>query len=85
MCYFFDEIDASVGGITSSLMGERLKELAISKQVFCVTHFPQMAQKAQNHLVFEKKQNDQGTFIDVHYSENGPIDFEIDRMIGVKE
>jgi DNA repair protein RecN (Recombination protein N) len=83
--YVFDEIDASVGGMTSALMGDKLKVLADEKQVFCITHFPQMAQKATNHLVFEKKQDESGTFIDIMHSTNGPIESEIERMIGVKE
>lgn len=83
--YVFDEIDASVGGMTSALMGEKLKTLSFEKQVFCITHFPQMAQKASSHLVFEKKQNENETFVDIHYSSSGPIESEIERMIGVKE
>lgn len=82
--YIFDEIDASVGGVTSALMGQKLQELACDKQIFCITHFPQMAQKATNHLVFEKKQNENKTSIAIHYSTNGPIESEIERMIGVK-
>lgn len=83
--YVFDEIDASVGGVTSALMGDKLKKLSEDKQVFCITHFPQMAQKATNHLVFEKKQNFNSTFINILYSNQGPIESEIERMIGVKE
>jgi DNA repair protein RecN (Recombination protein N) len=83
-CYFFDEIDAHVGGMTSSLMGEKLKALSESKQVFCVTHFPQMALKASNHLAFMKNQDTHGTKIHTHYSSQAPLCFEIDRMVGVK-
>jgi DNA repair protein RecN (Recombination protein N) len=82
--YIFDEIDAHVGGVTSSLMGEKLQKLAQSKQVFCITHFPQMALKGHNHLAFIKNQHEDKTTIEIHYTENNHLRFEIDRMVGVK-
>lgn len=83
--WIFDEIDSSVGGITSALMGERLKELSFLKQVFCITHFPQMVQKADHHYAFEKMQSIENLEVLFRYCSNGPIIEEIDRMIGVKE
>lgn len=83
--YFFDEIDASVGGVTSTLMADKLKNLAQTKQVFCITHFAQMAQKATHHLSFNKFQDAQNTSVEITYSQNKLNQEEIDRMIGVKE
>lgn len=82
--YIFDEIDAHVGGVTSSMMGEKLQELSKNKQIFCITHFCQMALKSSHHLVFSKVQDDTSTHITTHYSDQGPAQFEIDRMIGLK-
>jgi len=84
-CWIFDEIDSSVGGITSALMGDKLKELSFEKQVFCITHFPQMASKADHHYAFEKMQSLENLEVFFKYSTQGPINEEIDRMIGVKE
>jgi len=82
--YVFDEIDSSVGGITASLMGDKLQELAQCKQVFCITHFPQMAAKGSQHWVFEKVQTTHKTEVQFRYSQQGPIAEEIDRMSGVQ-
>ena len=50
----FDEIDAGVGGTTARAMGARLQELATGRQVFCVTHLPQVAAFADGHIVVER-------------------------------
>ena len=50
----FDEIDAGVGGRVAEAVGLKLKELASSQQVLCVTHHPQVASKADRHFVVEK-------------------------------
>lgn len=39
----FDEIDTSIGGRVSEAVGVKLKKLAQSNQVLCVTHQPQIA------------------------------------------
>jgi len=47
----FDEIDAGVGGETALTLGRKLARLAEGRQVFCVTHLPQVAAFADHHLV----------------------------------
>jgi DNA repair protein RecN (Recombination protein N) len=54
----FDEIDANVGGKTATLMGQALKELGQHKQVICITHFPQVAARADTHVQVEKVEID---------------------------
>jgi DNA repair protein RecN (Recombination protein N) len=51
----FDEVDAGVGGAVAQAVGERLAVLAKSVQVLVVTHSPQVAARADNHLKIEKK------------------------------
>ena len=46
----FDEIDANVGGRMGLIIGEKLRQLASSHQVLCITHLPQIAAFAQRHL-----------------------------------
>ena len=50
----FDEIDAGIGGRVAEAVGLKLKALAESQQVLCVTHQAQVASKADRHFVVEK-------------------------------
>jgi DNA repair protein RecN (Recombination protein N) len=52
----FDEIDIGIGGRAAEAVGKKLKSLARSNQVLCVTHLPQIATFADHHYVIEKKQ-----------------------------
>jgi len=51
----FDEIDTGTGGSVAAAIGERLARLGQTLQVFVVTHLPQVAGKAQNHLLVLKQ------------------------------
>ncbi len=51
----FDEIDAKIGGRLGSIIGSKLRSLAQHHQVLCITHLPQMAAFADNHLKIEKE------------------------------
>lgn len=53
----FDEIDAGTGGTTALAMGRKLKDLARERQVFCVTHLPQVAAFADTHFVVRRDAN----------------------------
>ncbi len=50
----FDEVDAGVGGSAAEAVGRRLKRLAATSQVLCVTHLPQIAGFADHHYSVEK-------------------------------
>jgi DNA repair protein RecN (Recombination protein N) len=51
----FDEIDTGIGGRVSEAVGIKLKKLAQTNQVLCVTHQPQIARFADSHLVVQKQ------------------------------
>ncbi|MDQ3806437.1 MAG: DNA repair protein RecN [Acidobacteriota bacterium] len=51
----FDEIDAGIGGKASDAVGQRLKGLAHTQQVLCVTHQAQIARYADHHYVVSKE------------------------------
>lgn len=55
----FDEIDTGVGGITAQKMAEKIAAIATVGQVLCITHLPQIAAFADNHIYIEK-QNSNG-------------------------
>ena len=50
----FDEVDAGIGGRVAEKVGDKLKMVAETKQVFCITHLPQIAGMASSHYRVEK-------------------------------
>ena len=62
----FDEVDTGVGGAVSDAIGRRLGRLASKVQVLTVTHAPQVAARAQSHLLIEKQSVKEGAFMRTH-------------------
>lgn len=56
----FDEIDTGVGGAVADAIGARLARLAGKVQVMAVTHAPQVAARADQHLLISKDALDRG-------------------------
>jgi DNA repair protein RecN (Recombination protein N) len=56
----FDEIDTGVGGAVADAIGARLARLAEKVQVMAVTHAPQVAARADQHLLISKEALDKG-------------------------
>jgi DNA repair protein RecN (Recombination protein N) len=50
----FDEVDAGIGGRVAEVVGRKLKAVAARQQVLCVTHLPQIAALADQHLAVRK-------------------------------
>lgn len=57
----FDEIDTGVSGSVALAIGKKMKQLANSTQVLCVTHLAQVAACADTHYLVKKKQLEQET------------------------
>ncbi|MGA2085405.1 MAG: DNA repair protein RecN, partial [Terracidiphilus sp.] len=53
----FDEIDTGIGGRAAEAVGQKLKSLGRGQQVLCVTHLPQIAAFADQHLAVEKRES----------------------------
>ena len=51
----FDEVDAGIGGKTADTVGRKLRQVARARQVLCITHLPQIACFADQHLRTEKR------------------------------
>ncbi len=51
----FDEVDAGIGGRVAEVVGRKLKAVAARRQVLCVTHLPQIAALADQHLAVRKQ------------------------------
>lgn len=62
----FDEIDTGVGGAVADAMGRRLARLAGKVQVLSVTHAPQVAARANRHMLIEKQAVEEGAFMRTH-------------------
>ncbi len=77
----FDEIDAGIGGRVAEAVGLKLKMLAGSQQVLCVTHQPQVASKADRHFVIEKSMKRSSTSIAVRELDPTERIDEIARML----
>ncbi|MBT8421922.1 MAG: DNA repair protein RecN [Gammaproteobacteria bacterium] len=78
----FDEVDAGVGGGTADIVGSRLRELAGSAQVLCVTHLPQVASKGHGHFRVSKLSDGKTTRTRVAALSEEERTEEIARMLG---
>lgn len=78
----FDEIDSGVGGTVASSVAVKLARVAEAHQVFVVTHLPQVASRADAHLVVEKRVDmDITTTVVRQLNEDSRV-CEIARMLG---
>ena len=77
----FDEVDAGIGGGTAEAVGRRLKKLAGSNQLLCVTHLPQVAGFADHHYQVEKVEVNGRTMATVRKLEAEERTREIGRML----
>ncbi|QLA12669.1 DNA repair protein RecN [Desulfolutivibrio sulfodismutans] len=51
----FDEVDAGIGGLTLGSVADRLVALARESQIVLITHWPQLAAKADRHFQVQKE------------------------------
>lgn len=72
----FDEIDSGVSGRAAVKIASKLKALAKDKQVICVTHLPQLAARADSHLLVTKDTSSDSFRADV---------LRLDRLGRIKE
>jgi DNA repair protein RecN (Recombination protein N) len=77
----FDEVDAGVGGSAAEGIGRRLKKLAASNQVLCVTHLPQIASFADHHYRVEKREFAGRTIAEIEELDAASRTREIGRML----
>ncbi len=77
----FDEVDAGVGGSAAEAVGRRLKKLAGSSQVLCVTHLPQIAGFADHHYYVEKRSARGRTVVSIEELSAAQRTSEIGRML----
>ena len=77
----FDEVDSGVGGAVAAAVGERLSRLGASTQTLVVTHSPQVAARANQHLRIVKTDTDTGVVSATHVLNADERTEEIARML----
>ncbi|MGA8516030.1 MAG: DNA repair protein RecN [Burkholderiaceae bacterium] len=78
----FDEVDAGVGGAVAETVGRLMKQLGKDRQVMAVTHLPQVAACADQHLLVSKQLKAKQTLSDVQAIAGEQRVGEIARMLG---
>lgn len=78
----FDEVDSGVGGAVAETVGRLMNQLGRDRQVLAVTHLPQVAACADQHLVVAKRSDKSGTASSVAAVEGEQRVAEIARMLG---
>lgn len=76
----FDEVDIGVGGKTAQMMAEKIARIALTRQVICITHLPQIAAMADAHFYIHKETKDNKTFTAIEEIDYGVRLAEIARM-----
>lgn len=78
----FDEVDSGIGGGIAEIVGQKMRSLSHNRQVMCVTHLPQVAAQAHQHLFVSKQNTDKMTSSTVAKLEREQRIAEIARMLG---
>jgi DNA repair protein RecN (Recombination protein N) len=78
----FDEVDANVGGETAVVVGEKMQQIARSRQVICITHLPQVAAPASAHFMVSKEVRGGRTVSEIAILQKEERVTELARMLG---
>lgn len=78
----FDEVDTGVSGRAAQKVAEKLKSVALNKQVLCVTHLPQIAALGDTHMYIAKEERQGRTYTTVTTLDMDGRKQELARIIG---
>jgi DNA repair protein RecN (Recombination protein N) len=78
----FDEVDAGIGGAVADAVARRLKVLARTRQLLCITHLPQIAAYADHHFAVEKQHSRGRTIARARALAADERVIELSRMLG---
>ena len=81
-CMIFDEVDVGIGGGVAEVVGQLLKQLGTEHQVLVITHLPQVASQAAQHLQVSKTQQNGATLSHIQALSTAERVEEIARMLG---
>lgn len=77
----FDEVDSGVGGGIAEIVGKQLRVLGNINQVICITHLPQVASQAHQHMRVHKQSDHEQTKTNVYPLDRNERIEEIARML----
>ena len=78
----FDEIDTGISGRTAQIVGEKILDLSKKRQVISISHLPQIASLASNHILISKEDVGDYTISSTKKIEKDLRTKEIARLIG---
>lgn len=78
----FDEIDTGISGRTAQKVAEKMAALSASRQLICITHLPQIAAMADDHMLIEKSEAGDRIETSVHLLRDALVHEELARLIG---
>lgn len=78
----FDEIDTGISGRTAQVVGEKILDLSKKRQIIAISHLPQIASLANNHILIKKEDIEDLTISSTEKLTANNRVYEIARMIG---
>lgn len=78
----FDEIDTGISGRTAQIVGEKILDLSKRRQVIAISHLPQIASIANNHILISKEDDGEFTISTSKNIKDDERTLEIARLIG---
>ncbi|WP_027965565.1 DNA repair protein RecN [Halomonas halocynthiae] len=78
----FDEVDVGISGATAEIVGQLLRRLGNHGQIMTVTHLPQVAAQAHQHLHISKQADDDDTLTQMALLDEAGRVGELARMLG---
>lgn len=80
----FDEIDTGISGITAGMVGEQMKRLAAGKQIFAISHLPQIVALGDAHYLIYKRETQNHTHTEIIELDSEARVKELARLLGGK-
>lgn len=78
----FDEVDAGIGGLTATIVGQKIKKISKNSQIICITHLAQIACFADSHIYTSKIIDNNKTFTKIKTLDMNECIEEVARMLG---
>lgn len=78
----FDEVDSGIGGGVAEIVGRRMRDLGDGRQVLTVTHLPQVAALAHQHVRVSKISDSRASRSEIETLDASEREQEIARMLG---
>ena len=78
----FDEVDAGIGGLTASIVGQKIQKISKNSQIICITHLAQIACFADSHIYTSKTIHKNKTYTNIKTLDMNERIEEVARMLG---